>query len=155
MNIIQEYLSDEKRQYDANFVKACRYQNILPLVSRLQAIWGIDDDHTSSTTLAFGTGTINMLAINFYLAEEDSMKGPLITRVLQEMLNDEDFWDNPEQNDYTLVEWRAWIFEYKKLSSKFPIGPVKLMLRFWYGKSKSCRLVDSGKTEAVMEVVCE
>lgn len=154
--MIDEYLKEKEEEFETIRTIANQHRVCEPMIKRLIEIWRARGlSKTAGYTVAFGGTSISCLCANLYLEEDDSMKGDLVQDILETVLNDEEY-EFVEQNDYEELKWRAWTFRHKPSGSLgYPIGDVKIMVRFWYGASKSCRLVDSGKTKPIMEVICK
>lgn len=152
---VAEYLKGLNHEYNEKFVKICRHTVLMPIAEELMEIWGSHSEGNCDVTIAFGISTIDCVSVNFHLTENESLKSFAVLKVLEKMVDNDDF-GNIKQEDYNELQWRSWNFTHTP-SGYFGHrhSTVEFKLRFWYGDSKTCRLVDSGKTQPVMEVVCE
>jgi len=100
----------------------------------------------SSITFACGGITIDAVALDLYLGEDDSIikdVGPII----------EDLKEHPqlkflEDTEYLEMGWKGWDFRRRD-------NGARLLVRAWFEQSTKCKKVGTGKFKEVMEVICE
>lgn len=167
MDLIRKYLTAQNAEHNTNFIKACLHKELIPLAEHLRDVWlgwpcpnpteenkDLDTGpRNSDITVAFGGTTIDCISVNFHLLYCDSMRGPLVEKILETAINDDRFV-HISQNDYEEMGWRAWKFTTNS-RLVYPLKAPVIMLRFWYSASKTCKLQETGEFAPVMEVVCE
>jgi len=110
-----------------------------------------DKDRATTMCFAMGGGTINCLALDLHLGENDSIikdVGPII----------EDLKEHPhlkfrETSDYIDAGWKGWDFDLKNGNGTSPKASLKV--RAWFETSTKCKKVGTGKFEEKMKIVCE
>jgi len=111
-----------------------------------------DTHRASNMIFALGGGTIDCLALDLYLGEEDTINKDIAFIV--EELKEHPRLEFTGDGEYLEMGWKSWNF---KLKGGKAIGyslPL-LKVRAWFESSKKCRKVGTGKFEEVMEVVCD
>lgn len=155
MSYIDDFIKRAKEETARQIAKAEQHRVLEPIMSQLITQWNkmgrilpFTEDTLSpaDTTISFSYTSIDCCCVNFHLASSESLKGPRVEAVLNNML------DNPQlhflsQTDYAAMHWIAWRFIHFN-------GSV-LMLRFWTYKSKLCRYVPTGKKIDELNLVCE
>ena len=159
--MINAHLKELNNKRNRAYVRACLHAPLIDIAEEMLNVWkqaytGKEDaEREGDITLAFESNTIDCVAVNLHLSSNDSMLGGLVEQILNMALYN-DMLELYKQSDYMELQWRSWDFLLTSAkSNKYPYNKVKLMVRFWYGNSRSCRQVDSGETMPVMKVVCE
>lgn len=151
MNYIDKFLKDLEIDVKKQKDKAELHRPLEPLALTLIESWktlgtSLGLEGSASVTVAFSLGTIGCISANFYLDENEGLKGPRVEEVLNIALSCPDVQFH-EQESYNELSWIGWVFKH--------INGAKILLRFWFMNSKTCKLVPTGETKPVMKLVCK
>ena len=98
------------------------------------------------TTYASSPHSINCVAVDLYLGEDDGIR-ETVTPIVDRLIDDADF-EYKGEGEFRDLQWKKWSFIYK------PTG-ANLIVRAWYENSKKCRMVETGEMKPVLKMVCD
>ena len=133
------------KAYEPLFVLAMHYGHIFS--DKTEWEYG-EKTRCFDLTFALGPSTINCLALNLRLGENDSTIrdiGPII----EEMKEDPRLIFH-EECEYIAIGWTGWNFKTEEGYGK----PI-LKVRAFFENATKCRKVGTGKFEETMELICE
>lgn len=90
------------------------------------------------------------VTVSYYLKADEGFKGMKVAELLGFLLDLDYMWIR--EDDYEEGSWKEWKFTFDDSPVSFSIT-----MRFYYGESDKCKMVDTGETEevAIKELVCE
>jgi len=158
----EKVLKEEFERHAETVKLIKRYEPLFEIVHEYAEKFSENHQHDgnkrhSDLTFALNSGTINALSLNLYLAPDDKIIKDIGWIV--EELKDSAKFEFIKEGDYIEIGWKGWRFKFKDKymgeESNSPVIYPEFLLRVWFGNSRHCKKVGTGKFEEVMKVECE
>lgn len=127
---------------DTQYLQLCKLSGYVNIFNTLHSTWRVT--HPEDLLNFDLPGLYGQTAMNFILHEEDSMNGYAVQSILDAL----ERLKCHQTSKHNVQDHKVWVLHYI-------IDEMHFIVRFYYGGSKHCKVIETGNMIPETEIKCE